>query len=79
MKLPCKDCLTLPLCKNLDLHDLARKCSFISKYLKVNRITEKPINKTVSIYRIFSGLKPFIHRSRMNKIKQLIPHSHKLD
>ena len=79
MKCPCKDCLTLPLCKNLDLHDLVRKCSFMSKYLKVNRITDKPISKTASIYRIFSNLKPFVHRRRMNKIKQFIPHSHSLD
>lgn len=36
-KLPCKDCITLPICKNVfrkhkSLKDLCIKCSIIDKY-----------------------------------------------
>jgi len=77
MKCPCKDCLTLALCKSLDLHDLVKKCFFMSKYLKATKISHAPYSNNV--IRIHSNLPRFTHKIRMNKVKRFIQHTHTLD
>lgn len=83
MKCPCKDCLTLSLCKNLDIHHLVAKCYEISTYLKATTITDEVVLETQSEKtikrRLFSKLKPFMHRIRLNKIKEFIPHSYTIE
>jgi hypothetical protein len=79
MKVPCKECLTLSVCKNLDLHHLIRKCSSIKIYLKVEKVSERRINPTEYIYRMYSDLKPFIHRIRLNRLKHFVHHTYKIN
>ena len=83
MQCPCKNCLTLPICKSLELHDLAEKCCNIAKYLKVVQIKHTIVNKTdteeIIESNLFSGLGNFIHRMRINKIRQFIPHTYKMN
>lgn len=83
MKCPCENCLTLSLCKNLDLHHLVAKCSIISRYLKVAKITNKilwetPSEKAIE-HRISSSSCAFVHKIRISRIKQFIPHTYTMD
>jgi len=61
----------------MDLHHLAKKCSYMYKYLDVKHIRPSDFDKKV--FMIFSNLKPFVHKIRMNRIKKFIPHTHKLN
>ncbi len=50
MKCPCKDCITLSMCKNLEL-DIERlikarkKCSLLTDYLAIKNHGRAPFNK----------------------------------
>ena len=77
MKCPCKDCLTLPICKTMDLHHLANKCSLMNTYLGVKIIRRSYSNE--KIVNIYSNLKPSLHKFRMNKVKKYILHTHTLN
>jgi hypothetical protein len=79
MQCPCKKCLTLAICKSLDLHHLIKKCSSIERYLKVKKVIEKSVNPTTHIYRLHSNLKPFIHRIRLNRLKHFVHHTYKMN
>ena len=78
--LPCKNCITLPLCKSLDLHHLVEKCSIIKSYLKATRVSTIRNSDTRKIisYKIYSNLKPSIHRYKLRRLKRFIPHTHTL-
>ena len=75
--IPCKNCLTFPLCKSLDLHFLVKKCAYMNKYLKVINTETKKYRNAV-VYRIFTKLDPNLHRFRLKRIKKYIPHTHRL-
>lgn len=77
--IPCKDCLTLAICKSLDLHDLVIKCEYMHKYLKVNWVGTRMKNGELLCYTIHSHLNRGVHRFRMRKIKKYIPHTHTLN
>lgn len=83
MQCPCKNCLTLPICKTLELHDLAEKCCNIAKYLKVVKINHKIIKQTdteeIVESHLSSQLGNFTHRMRINRIRKFIPHTYEMD
>lgn len=71
-RIPCENCIVLGACQNVNLNILVEKCSLISEYLKVTRVNhEEP--------RIFSTLKPRIHRFRIKKLERFISHSFEVD
>lgn len=36
MKIPCKDCLLIPVCKYLDLNQLTDKCCLLDDFIEAN-------------------------------------------
>ena len=82
MRCPCKDCITLPLCKHESLNILVGKCSIISKYLKITTIKTKKVETKTHITtttHLHSNLGRRLHKYRIRKIKQFVPHTFKIN
>jgi len=80
MKCPCKDCITLPACKNEDVHILVRKCCNMKKYLGVTHIkTNITEDRRHVVYTIRSNHMPLVHKYKLSQIKKFIPHSYIVD
>ena len=76
---PCRNCLTLALCKTSDLHKLVDKCVLLRKYLGVIKV--KPIkvfpDGSERGHKIFSNLSVPVHLFRIATIKKYINHTFK--
>jgi hypothetical protein len=77
MKCPCKECITLPACKNEDLLELVMKCSKVSEYLHVTKIRPEIVlsNGDKLKPKVFSNTRRTVHNFKLKRIKRFIPHS----
>jgi len=81
MKCPCNNCITLPACKHEALNILVSKCSILNEYLKITKVTSKKYETGTTITtttKLSSNLGTLLHKYRIGKINQVIPHTFKM-
>ena len=76
---PCKNCITLPLCKTADLNRLVDKCVLLREYLKVTRVIPHRLlpDGSEKGHTIHSNLNQAVHSFRIRNLKRYIKHTFK--
>jgi len=76
---PCKNCITLAICKISDLNRLVDKCVLLRKYLEVVKVTPHKVlpDGSEKGHTIHSNLSRRAHRIRVINTKRYINHSFK--